>query len=481
MLLLWMTGPASVTAGAQGVISWCVLPQAAHTGRAMTYLRGMAVSRGAWAARAVVPVVGLLAFVLAATGIAGAKVVNGCDIKAGAQCPGADLSGLDLESESLARADLFGADLTDAYIARTDMTSINLAEATLTRANIISGSMARATLSGASGSTLYLGDVSLRGARVVGADLPDAKFAGVTGVSADFSGTTLDRLKLEGGDWSRADFTEAVLPGASLTAVPLSATNFNGAELTRATLMGLTANNASFREANLSWSTIREHSTLYTSAASSFVKADLTLALLVGATVRYTNFSRSSLEGLALVDAVVSGSTFWSAEGTLFATGADFTGLQNAGNFLPNSFAGASLPESNFTRADLRGVDFTDANLRGANFTNADVLGTIFDGADMRGVIFPASQLGARPNFGCNKQTKWSPGYAERFTDYCKGKGQRVKPYWCRGDYPKTTALCALCGRICLDPRTGRPTADCPLAPSATAPHSPARLARLGG
>ncbi|MFM9049215.1 MAG: pentapeptide repeat-containing protein, partial [Actinomycetota bacterium] len=122
----------------------------------------MVSRRGGWAARAAVPaaVVGLA---LLATGIAGAKVVNGCDIKAGAQCPGADLTRLDMEGESLAGADLTGANLTDAYITRSNLASINLTEATLTGANIMSGSMAGARLSGATGANLYLGDVGLRG------------------------------------------------------------------------------------------------------------------------------------------------------------------------------------------------------------------------------------------------------------------------------------------------------------------------------
>lgn len=79
------------------------------------------------------------------------------------------------------------------------------------------------------------------------------------------------------------------------------------------------------------------------------------------------------------------------------------------------------------------------------------------------GATLPASSLSDKPRFRCDADTLWSGDYRRLFADYCAGKGSKVRPLWCKGDYEKTPGLCALCGRICIVGRAGDPrTFDVP-------------------
>lgn len=108
----------------------------------------------------------------------GPQIINGCELKPGADCPGIDLS----------HADLRGIDLTGA----------NLRGAKLTRANLY-----HSTLKG----------IDLSGADLRGANLSKSLMQGMKAQGADFTGANLDFSRL----------ACAKLQGANLTAVSMEA------------------------------------------------------------------------------------------------------------------------------------------------------------------------------------------------------------------------------------------------------------------
>jgi uncharacterized protein YjbI with pentapeptide repeats len=182
---------------------------------------------------------------------------------------------------------------------------------------------------------------------------------------------------------------------------------------------------------------------------------------MVGTEIEVADFTGASVSGLVVQDATVRGAVFTRARGNIVISVSNLTGRadpESGDYYIPNSFIGADLRDSQFLDSDLRGVNFTGSDLRNADLSGSNVRTALFDDADMRGVTLPDSALAGRPTFGCNKRTKWSGAYAQRFGDYCGARGDRVKPSWCNDDYEKTPDLCALCGRICiigrgLDPR----------------------------
>jgi hypothetical protein len=89
--------------------------------------------------------------------------VNGCAIQPATQCPGADLSGANLED-----ADLSGANLSGASLGETNLSGANLSEANLSSAQIVDADLSDADLTGA----------NLAGATITGTNLDGATLCG---------------------------------------------------------------------------------------------------------------------------------------------------------------------------------------------------------------------------------------------------------------------------------------------------------------
>jgi len=130
-------------------------------------------------------------------------VVNGYEIKPGANLRyadlrGADLGRADLRGADLGRADLRGVDLRDAYLGRACLRRADLRDANLVGANLSGAYLVGANLSGA-----YLRDANLRGAYLGGADLRDANLGYANLMGARVSDTTIIDLpagwKIEDG------------------------------------------------------------------------------------------------------------------------------------------------------------------------------------------------------------------------------------------------------------------------------------------
>lgn len=148
-------------------------------------------------------------------GAAAAKVVNGCRIGPGAQCPGADLRGANLSDADLSGANLDGADLSGAILDRTHLEGASLRSARLSGAKLHS----------------YLSKADLRDANLAGANL---FFANAR--SADFSGANLEKARLENATLTQADLSHSNLRGANLRDALLNPAKLIGADLTNADL-----------------------------------------------------------------------------------------------------------------------------------------------------------------------------------------------------------------------------------------------------
>jgi len=93
----------------------------------------------------------------------GTEFINGCAIKVGLDCPGAQLQYTDLSNLDLTGADFQEADLTGANLSGTNLSGANLVGAVLEGANL-SG----ANLSGANLSQAWLVEANLTGADLSG-------------------------------------------------------------------------------------------------------------------------------------------------------------------------------------------------------------------------------------------------------------------------------------------------------------------------
>ncbi len=135
-------------------------------------------------------------------------------------CPGAYLSGIDLNEADLFAADLTGAQLVKAKLDRADLRSAKLTGADLGDAELKSANLNKADLRGA--------------------QLPEAKLH-----AANVSHACLSRADLSDADLSDANLSQANLVEANLIAAKLGGASLSGAILTRANL-------AQAKDANLS-------------------------------------------------------------------------------------------------------------------------------------------------------------------------------------------------------------------------------------
>ena len=389
--------------------------------------------------------------------------MDGCEIKPATDCEAMVLNFVGgLADENLAGANFHKATLSGAYIERTVLTRVNFTEAVLDDVNILYGTAAGANFSGSGSTNIYFGSTSLRRALLNGATFGQSKFYRVDGTGADLTDAEMPGIVIAANSasiydrdrrstWNQANFTRAILTGAKIDDADLRGATFIDADLSRSTLRWISADRADLTQANLSFATIHE---------AELPGADLSLGLMVDSVITSSNLSGAEVSGLVIQDSIVRGTFLHRAQGDMRITASDMSGAPPSGEvgFHPNSAANASLRGSAFVDSDMRGVNFTGADLRNVDFTGSNIRGAIFDGADMRGVTLPDSALGARPGFGCDADTRWSGAYQDRFRSYCRGKGDRVKPGWCSAYYEKTPALCALCGRICVEGRSSGAT-----------------------
>lgn len=196
----------------------------------------------------------------------------GCDLTgvnlkradlSGANLVGAILTGANLHGATLAGADLSGAVLTKANINRADLKRANLRDASLREAMIYETRFDGADLRGADLAGSKAGHVqmiraNLEGANMVYMDLRNARMNDTRMAGADLSASWLWDVNLNRADLSGAKMLETDLLRASMIEVNLTDAYVGWADLLRANLRGANLTNADFSNARLTFANLSE-------------------------------------------------------------------------------------------------------------------------------------------------------------------------------------------------------------------------------
>jgi uncharacterized protein YjbI with pentapeptide repeats len=121
------------------------------------------------------------------------RVVRGCVIQPGTQCPHADLA-----EEDLSDANLSGANLSGAEFYGDDLTGANLSRANLSGAKLEEAWLSRANLSGANLSDARVEFADLSGANLSHANLSGARFTDSNLFHANLFGANTDHMRIGG-------------------------------------------------------------------------------------------------------------------------------------------------------------------------------------------------------------------------------------------------------------------------------------------
>ncbi len=215
-------------------------------------------------------------------------------IKRALDCPGCDLSKVNLKRADLTGANLAGANLSSANLHGAILTDANLAGANLEKANINRAIIRRANLRGAN-----LSEAMLYEARLDRADLAGARLQGAFG-----SRCQMIRADVSNANLSLMDLREARLHDANFSGSNINQAWLDDAQFARSNLVGTniiltTMRNASFVEADLSQADI---------SASDLYGVNLRGANLTGA-----NFTNSRLSFANMAETQTAGTIFENA------------------------------------------------------------------------------------------------------------------------------------------------------------------------
>jgi uncharacterized protein YjbI with pentapeptide repeats len=285
---------------------------------------------------------------------------------------GRDFSGVDLSGLDLSRANLSGVFLESGSLAGTNLSDCNLGRAVLAGADLEA-----ANLNGADLSEANLGKASLRRAfadtsvNLKGAILDKTDVRGARLRHATMTDATLHECILEG-----ADLSGAVGENVVFYKCPLTRAKLNGAVLSKATFVELDA-----RELEAAGATL-EAVTLYDVCADN--------ARLVGARLSSLRaVGKTSMMGADLSGAIVHKACLrtMNLRGARLdrtdASGSDLSEANLAGASLNEMRAhGALFVRTDFTQASLLGADLRDAILSKADLTGADLSRSCLHGAD---------------------------------------------------------------------------------------------------
>ncbi len=197
---------------------------------------------------------------------AGAVADAEADWQRALDCPGCDLTGIELKRRNLAGANLAGANLSGANLHAANLDGANLAGANLSGANLNRASLRKADLSGVRADDAMFFAARLDGANLAHAvlsnahmseaQLTSANLSGITAVGLDLIRARLPNANLTGADIEHAYLSEAQLgradfTGASLITVDMSLTKLSAARLSRARIWGTDLYGADLRDADL--------------------------------------------------------------------------------------------------------------------------------------------------------------------------------------------------------------------------------------
>jgi uncharacterized protein YjbI with pentapeptide repeats len=289
-------------------------------------------------------VVGLLFTMMTTIGITSApayaaKTIDGCTIVAHptatqfTNCPGDNLSGVDLPGANLSFANLTGADLNGTDLSQAKLTDAKLTGADLLNANLSDGKLQQANLSN---TTLAVGcfppPVMCGSTNLDGAQLADANLAFATTSSCLVIAVPPNEVSFCGG----VSMAGANLEGANFMGNNLAFANLSKAKLTGATLSGV----------------------IFGACEPSFPGDPLCGTVdLAGARLKQVNLSGMQMEGTQL-----SGANLAAAN----LSNSDLSPLvEPMAGSIPTNLSGANLQH-----ADLQGANLDGANLIGARLAH---------------------------------------------------------------------------------------------------------------
>lgn len=165
----------------------------------------------------------------------------------------------------------------------------------------------------------------------------------------DLSHRTMQRVSLQGSNFSESDFSHSNLSGGKFYGSNLEGASFNKAYMMRVEGENVNLHKSVLRDATLTEATLRNSNISY----ADLRRADLTRG----------DFSGSSFQGSLLKASDAIDATFDNV---------NFTGARlSHGNFTGASFKDANLSNVTFGDANLENSDFKDAELRGAHLYEA--------------------------------------------------------------------------------------------------------------
>lgn len=298
-------------------------------------------------------------------------VIN--EFAAGKSFAGADLTGADLSSLSLAGADfhdaiLEGVNFTGADLTNTDFSKAILAGANLTGAKCSAGKFCRTNIGRAILKDVDMsGGINMRDAVLAKSDLTGAKFNGNDLSGADlteciFNKTDLSNVKAQKMIFISSDLKGLHCPGADLSKsifieTDITGVDFTGAKLASAVFVTAQGKASCFQGADLE--------NLRIVKDSIFEEADFSRAKLDRANLRGTNLTKCIFEQASLNDADLSECAIMK--------GNFYRATAKRAKFEKTDLANANLVSINLMQGSLRkarfhGSDFQDANLYEVDF-----------------------------------------------------------------------------------------------------------------
>jgi uncharacterized protein YjbI with pentapeptide repeats len=312
------------------------------------------------------------------------STINGCTIVAQptprhfTNCPGADLSGVnlsgvDLSFANLRGANLVGADLTFAVLRRANLSNSSLARCVLQPD--FSVQCAAADLSHANLTLASLTGAQLFGANLTGAEMRAANLSEASLVICFF---TLNGSRCERARFDSADLTFARLTGAVTSSC--ESIDFGdgigivsvcgGVIMDNATLVGADLSNTNLSFADLAHTNLT-HAALRTATFGECAPSSLLeLEVCGGVDLTDADLAHLNLSGLHLNGVNFAGADLFGAN----LSGADLSALGLP--FFP-------IVPTNLSMANLR-----DADLQNANLAYATLAGAQLDHANLTAVIW---------------------------------------------------------------------------------------------
>ena len=293
---------------------------------------------------------------------------------ADAEFNGAKMSLVDMSAAVGRGASFYRADLGHAKFERADLSQANFREADLTEANFLGGILTQAVLVDVKAGKADFTGTNLEGVLANRGNFVEANFHNADLTEATLHKANFTEANISGAKFERANIVEATFDSidgvedVNFVKAKAASASFKNVAFTKVNMDGIQARNANFSDAIIASSTAR---------GAVFDGANMSSMLAVGLDVTGSSFKGANLSKSVLDEALVIGAGFKKA---------DLTGA---------SIQGANLSLADFSGATLTGAVLRNSVLEGANLEGVDLRQVDLRGADLRGVNLSDVVVGA--------------------------------------------------------------------------------------